>query len=42
VLIVPYSDHNMHMDNPDALANLIINDVYDLNLEVEELGPASR
>jgi len=26
--IVPTSDHNLHMDNPKALATCIINDVY--------------
>lgn len=30
VHIVPTSDHNMHMDNPEALARAIINDVYGL------------
>ena len=32
---MPTSDHNMHMDNPKALASIIINDVYNLGLEVE-------
>ena len=32
VHIIPTSDHNMHMDNPDALARSIINDIYDLKL----------
>jgi len=36
VHIVPTSDHNMHMDNPQALANILINDVYDSDLPVEE------
>ena len=27
--IVPTSDHNMHMDNPLAFANIIINDLLD-------------
>ena len=31
---VPVSDHNMHMDNPDALAALMINDLLNLNLPV--------
>jgi len=26
--IIPTSDHNMHMDNPEALSNAIINDIY--------------
>ena len=34
VHIVPTSDHNMHMDNPKALANILINDIYNLGLEV--------
>ena len=25
--ILPGSDHNMHMDNPEGLSNLIINDL---------------
>jgi pimeloyl-ACP methyl ester carboxylesterase len=33
--IVTNSDHNMHMDNPTELANLIINDIFaDANLPV--------
>jgi len=28
--IVPDSDHNMHMDNPNALAAIIINDLLNL------------
>lgn len=28
VHVIPTSDHNMHMDNPEALANTIINDIY--------------
>ena len=32
--VVPDSDHNMHMDNPQALANTIINALLDLNLPV--------
>ena len=31
---VPDSDHNMHMDNPDALASLMINDLLGENLPV--------
>ena len=31
---VPDSDHNMHMDNPSALAALMINDLLGLNLPV--------
>ena len=34
VHIVPTSDHNMHTDNPSALANIIINDIYNLNLPI--------
>ena len=34
VHIVPTSDHNMHTDNPTALANTIINDIYDRKLPV--------
>jgi hypothetical protein len=33
--IVPDSDHNMHMDNPNALAAVIINDL--LNLEGDDM-----
>lgn len=29
---VPGSDHAMHMENPEALANTLINDIYDLGL----------
>ena len=36
VFYVPTSDHNMHMDNPEALANLILNDCFDLGLEIRE------
>lgn len=32
--MVPTSDHNMHMDNPMAFANAIVNDIYELNLDV--------
>ncbi len=32
--IVPDSDHNMHQDNPIALANTIINDLLKENLPV--------
>ena len=32
---MPTSDHNMHMDNPDALARAIVNDVYGLKLELK-------
>jgi len=28
--LVPDSDHNMHMDNPQAFANIVINDLLDL------------
>ena len=31
---VPGSDHAMHMENPEALANTLINDVYDLGLQI--------
>ena len=31
---LPTSDHNMHMDNPTALANTIINDVFNSGLEI--------
>jgi pimeloyl-ACP methyl ester carboxylesterase len=31
---IPTSDHAMHMENPEALAHTIINDVYDLGLEI--------
>mmetsp|Transcript_24695 Transcript_24695/g.38429 ORF Transcript_24695/g.38429 Transcript_24695/m.38429 type:complete len:139 (+) Transcript_24695:824-1240(+) len=36
-LIVPDADHNMHMDNPQALANTVINDL--LGFEGEEKLP---
>lgn len=36
VHVVPTSDHNMQMDNPKALANLIINDIYGDDLPVED------
>ena len=29
--VVPTSDHNLHMDNPKALAQCIINDVFGLD-----------
>ena len=29
---IPTSDHAMHMENPEALANTLINDIYDLGL----------
>jgi hypothetical protein len=32
--IVPDSDHNMHQDNPLALANIIINDLLKESLPV--------
>jgi len=35
VHIVPTSDHNMSIDNPHALASVIINDIYDTQLPVE-------
>ena len=35
VHIIPTSDHNMHMDNPKALAAAIINDIYGLRLPLE-------
>lgn len=31
---VPDSDHNSHLDNPQALANLIINDIFNADLPV--------
>lgn len=31
---LPTSDHNMHMDNPTALANTIINDVFNAGLDI--------
>ena len=34
VHIIPSSDHNMHIDNPDALACQIINDIYDAKLPI--------
>ena len=36
VHFVPTADHAMHMENPKALANTIINDIYDMKLEVLE------
>lgn len=33
--IVPTSDHNMHIDNPQAFANCLINDVYNKNLPID-------
>ena len=35
VYIIPESDHNLHMDNPIAFANCIINDILGENLPVE-------
>ena len=35
VHIIPTSDHNMHMDNPEALSNAIINDIYGLELSLQ-------
>lgn len=32
---IPSSDHAMHMENPEALAHTIINDIYDLGLETK-------
>jgi pimeloyl-ACP methyl ester carboxylesterase len=32
---VPTSDHAMHMENPEGLANTLINDVYDLGLSIK-------
>jgi hypothetical protein len=32
--IIPESDHNMHYDNPQALANTIINDLLGENLPI--------
>ena len=32
--IIPTSDHQLHFDNPQGLANAMINDVYNLNLPV--------
>ena len=29
---VPSSDHSMHLDNPDALASAIVNDIFDAKL----------
>ena len=31
---VPDADHNMHMDNPRAQANLIFNDIFGTNLPI--------
>lgn len=36
--LCPDSDHNMHMDNPQALANILINNFMDLNLPVLTLA----
>ena len=36
VHFIPTSDHAMQMENPQALANTIINDIYDKNLEVKQ------
>ena len=33
--LVKDSDHNMHMDNPEAFANIIINDLLDQQLPVD-------
>jgi len=33
--IVPTSDHNMHVDNPQAFANCLINDIYNKNLPID-------
>ena len=35
--LVPNSGHNMHMDNPQALTNLILNDILGLELPVRTL-----
>ena len=29
---IPSADHLMHLDNPDALASCIINDIFDAKL----------
>ena len=38
-MLVPKSDHNMHMDNPIAFANLIINDLLYASGEIKEKLP---
>lgn len=35
VYVLPNSDHNMHMDNPVAFTNCIINDIFGENLPLE-------
>ena len=32
--VVPNSDHNMHMDNPQALSHIMINFFLDLDLPI--------
>lgn len=34
VHVIPTSDHSMHMDNADALASTIINDIYNAKIEI--------
>lgn len=34
--IIPTSDHNLHFDNKTALANSLINDIYNSGLEVPQ------
>ena len=38
-MIVPQSDHNMHMDNPIAFANLMINDILFASGQIKEALP---
>ena len=38
--ILPDSDHNMHMDNPEACANIIINDLLGEHMDITpRIGP---
>lgn len=34
VHVIPTSDHNMHIDNPNAMAQTLINDIYNTKIEV--------
>lgn len=40
--LCPDSDHNMHMDNPQALANLILNTLLDMDLPVLTLEEQAK
>jgi len=40
--VVPDSDHNMHMDNPQALAHTIINVFLDKNLPILTLEEQTK